>query len=47
MLILNLTLTVFGRLVAYIQENEQDDPLVNPLANTENPFKPKPPCVIL
>jgi hypothetical protein len=33
-------------LVMYIQENEQEDPLVNPLALTDNPFKQRSPCVI-
>ena len=35
------------RLLAYIQENENEDPLVNPLAQSDNPFKPKTPCTIL
>ncbi|XP_003384229.1 PREDICTED: guanine nucleotide-binding protein G(I)/G(S)/G(O) subunit gamma-7-like [Amphimedon queenslandica] len=34
-------------LLTYIQENEMEDPLVNPLAQSDNPFKPKNPCAIL
>ena len=45
LLIVHLHVGVFCSMIAYIQQNEPDDPLVNPTEH--NPFKDKKQCIML